>query len=97
MKDVFCSKSLSSKIEWGLFMDEKLEALKRQHYACPFAVLASEYGFDPERDVQYLCWMKAHNYLLQNVDFDMDGSYAECQTTIPFSECDLYITSAPML
>ena len=78
-------------------MDKKLEELKREQYACPFAVLASEYGFDPEKDAQYLCWLKAHNYLLQNINFDMDGSYAECQVTGPFSECDLYISSGPMI
>jgi hypothetical protein len=77
-------------------MDKTLEELKREQYACPFAVLATDYGFDPEKDVKYLCWLKTHNYLLQNVNFDMDGSYAECQVTAPFSECDLYITSAPM-
>lgn len=78
-------------------MDEKLEELKREQYACPFAVLATEYGFDPEKDPKYLCWLKTHNYLFQNLNFDMDGSYAECQTTVPFSECDLYLSSAPKL
>ena len=78
-------------------MDEKLEELKKEQYACPFAVLAAEYGFDPEKDLKYFCWLKTHNYLFQNVNFDMDGSYAECRTTVPFSECDLYILSAPML
>ena len=42
-------------------MDEKLEELKKEQYACPFAVLANEYGFDPEKDLKYLCWLKTHN------------------------------------
>lgn len=78
-------------------MDEKLEELKREHYACPFAVPGSDYGFEPGKDLDCVCWLKAHNYLYQNVNFDMDGSYAECRTTVPFTECDLYIISAPLL